>query len=312
MGSQSLREITRGNNNRLIPTLRLVLNTNCNGNCAFCHHEGNPVKETMALSLICDCAEIAETLMIPTIALTGGEPTLRSDLSAIINDIQNRYHGNIGLTTNGYNLARLSTQINKPIHNLNISITSFSKNVYKKYQNVNPFEFMECLCDFPALNKNLNVVIVKENYQTIGEIVDLCLKHSISLDIMFELKDYSDFDIKMQQFVLHEICKLGRATVKLGLPPSLVINTDAKSKITVKHPKLSALVNWNVCRQCINSSSCLERICAVRVYPNGNVSPCLNNTISFSKGTIQQRICSAYDLFSQDTLYDICIDNLFF
>lgn len=296
-------------NQKLIPPLRLILNYQCNGQCSFCHHEGQNTKDVMKPSMVYKCASIANTLSIPSLSLTGGEPTLRSDLSSIIKGIQDIYEGRISLTTNGAYLSELSQQIITPLHTVNLSISSFNNDIYTKYQNVDPFPALNALNHFPALNKNLNVVIVKDNYQEINNIISYCINHSLSLVLMFELRTYSEFDILMQQYVLTEVGKHGQVAFQFGTTPSLVVNINDSCKIIIKHPKLSRLMQRTLCKECAESINCYERVCAVRVYPDGTVSPCLNKVISFSNKSLSDKIKNIYALLNGNKLLEIYYDN---
>lgn len=281
------------------PPLRLVLNENCNGKCFYCHHEGYNNGFEMDAATAYECAEIAETLKIPHISLTGGEPTLRKDIAILIQGIQSKFSGKISLTTNGYGLSELSKQISIPLHTVNLSMTSLCEKIYREYQNVNPYVAIDNLIGFPAIHKNLNIVIVKENYQNIKEIVEFGLAHAISLHIMFELKEYSEEDVIIQKFVFKELEKLGQPRLKYGITPTLVIKANDFSEISIKHPYLSRKVIWQACSECNASAICYERICAVRVYPNGTVSPCLNGHISYQEGDIKTKIENAYGLLTR-------------
>ncbi|SHL31943.1 hypothetical protein SAMN02745136_04640 [Anaerocolumna jejuensis DSM 15929] len=263
----------------------------------------------MELSLVSQCATIANTLSIPSLALTGGEPTLRSDLSSIIVSIQDRYNGKISLTTNGAHLSELSPQIITPLHTVNLSMSSFNKEIYKKYQDVDPIKALTALNHFPALNKNLNVVVVKDNYQELNDIISYCVNHSLTLVLMFELKAYSEFDIIIQQYVLKEINKLGQVVFQFGATPSLAVNVSDSCRIIVKHPKLSALIQRSICKECTQSINCYERVCAARVYPNGVVSPCLNQVITFTNDTLLEKLKNTYALFNVNESLKIHIDN---
>lgn len=298
--------------NDMTPPLRIVLTSSCNGNCSFCHHEGNGDDGLMDPALVFECAEIAEKMQIPHISLTGGEPTLRTDLGYLISGIQSRYHGRLTLTTNGFALSRLGNSILKPLHTVNLSIVSFSQEVSRRYQNVNPFEAIQSLLSFPAINKNVNIVVVEENYQSITEIVHYCFDHSLPVHIMFELKDYSQADVNMQKYVMQELRKLGKYEKKAGTTPTLIIRTSGNRTVSIKHPKLSRSTKWNVCRDCNVQENCYERICAVRVYPNGMVTPCLNGHITFSDDSIGEGIMKAYKLFAPTNLMpeEICDDYL--
>lgn len=295
-------QIIPTNRYNLTPPLRLVLTTQCNGRCEYCHHEGEiSDKDLMDKSTVLNCAKIAENLSIPTVTLTGGEPTMYPELPTLINDIQHIYHSNINLTTNGFNLQSVCESIVLPLHTINLSISSFNENVYYKYQNVDPINALKILNEFPATNKNVNIVITQDNYLEIKNILSFCIENSISLDIMFELKEYTPLEIKIQQYVLTKISHLGKFLIQFRPTPTFVINLNESCKISVKHPKLSKLLNRSICSTCECSSDCLERVCAVRIYPNGVVSPCLNQHIKFENGDLFERVKKAYDLLRIDT-----------
>ena len=284
--------------NDFTPPLRLVLNSNCNGNCSFCHHEGHGAVSIMDQHLVFECAEVAEQLKIPHISLTGGEPTLRTDLGSLVAGIQSRYNGKLSLTTNGFGLSKLSHAISIPLHTVNLSIASFREDVYRKYQNVNPYDAIQSVISFPAINKNVNIVVVKENYLDIKEITEYCLRQSLPVHIMFELKDYSPADKEMQEFVMRELRKFGQSEVKSGTTPTLIIKTKDRHIVSVKHPNLSRRISWNICRECDVQESCFERVCAIRVYANGIVTPCLNGHIKLSEGSVVERIVNIYKMFA--------------
>lgn len=286
----------------LTPPLRLVLNSNCNGNCPFCHQEGNRTNNIMDSSLVYECADIAEKMKIPHISLTGGEPTLRDDLGSLIAGIQSRYSGKLSLTTNGFALSRLSHLIKKPLYMVNLSIVSFSEDVYKKYQNVDPYTAIQSLIDFSAIEKNINVVIVEENFRDIKDIIEYCLKKSLSIHIMFELKDYTQADIERHNFVMQELKKLGQLEMQIGTTPKLVIKTNSLHEILIKHPKFSKEIKWDICNNCDVEESCFERVCAVRVYPDEMVTPCLNGHVTCSAESMAEKIAEAYKLFTPQNL----------
>lgn len=280
---------------QLIPPLRIVLNSQCNGSCPFCHHEGYTQNFIMPIQMVSMCAAIANELYIPDLSLTGGEPTLRQDLHDVIGAIQEVYNGRIGLTTNGYRLSELCNKIKKPIHTVNLSISSFSKKIYEHYQNTNPIVALNALQAFPAQKKNLNIVVIQENYQGLSDIIAYCLDHLLSVDLMFELRHYSSDEILMQRHVISELLKIGQPKIKYGITPVFTIAVNDKCTISIKHPFLSSLVMWSICHQCENASSCFERICSVRVYPDGTVSPCLDNSIKFATESLSSKIKGIYE-----------------
>lgn len=297
----------------MIPPLRLILNTDCNGKCAFCHHEGYSQNNIMDAEMVYECADIAQKLSIPHLSLTGGEPTLRKDLPALLSGIRHKYEGYISLTTNGYGLSGLCDKIDIPINSINLSIISFSEDIWRKYQNVNPYEAIESLCIFPATSKNLNVLIVKENYMDIDKFFSYCIAHSLSLDLMFELTESTDRNNFIYQHILKQFQSLGTPRIEYGVTPTLMIDVDANCKIRIKHPNLSSLVKWQVCQQCKDSLSCFERICAIRIYPDGTVTPCLNHEVRLAQegANMFQKVRDAYDVLGDYEINELPISSLF-
>ena len=284
-----------------IPPLRLILNTECNGKCNYCHNEGSNISGNMSKDLILECARIAQKLSLPHISITGGEPTLRKDLADIINEIMKICtNTNISLTSNGYKLHSFCNMILSPIYSLNLSITSFNKEIAFKYQKVDPDQALQAYISFPAKHKNLNVVVVEENYLEICDIIDYCIKTTTSLDIMFNLKEQSSDNFKMQQHVLRKIESLGNLYITLGTTPVITYRINENCRINIKHHFLSSLITRNVCTHCTSNSNCAERICAVRVYPNMLVSSCLNHQIISNKVSLEERICEIYSRLSCD------------
>lgn len=259
-----------------IPPLRLVVNSICNGHCSYCHFEGNDSDGEMPLETIRACAIIANKLSIPNVAITGGEPTLRNDLVEIIKIISEESpDSKISITTNGAMLFKLIDKKPLDIYNLNLSISSFNKEIAKKYQNVDPSMALKAFKTYNAKSKNLNIVITKDNYLEIDIILEYCINNSISLDLMFELKKYDIEDIGIQKYVFSKLETIGKPYILLENIPKLVVKVSHACTITVKHPLLSSMQNFDFCQSCDQNQNCFERICAIRVFPDSSVSPCL-------------------------------------
>ena len=118
-----------------VPPLRIILTTQCNGCCPFCHNEGSRRNDNMSTKTINECIQSIIDLQIPKITITGGEPTLRQDLNKIIQTLQDKTTTSIGLTTNGFSLSSVGNRLLKPIDNLNLSISSFNDDISMLYQN---------------------------------------------------------------------------------------------------------------------------------------------------------------------------------
>lgn len=278
------------------PPLRIVLNNECNGKCNFCHQEGNTSQSSLSMKTLVQCIDAINKLRITNVSLTGGEPTLCKDLAQIINIISAQCKDTrLSLTTNGLNLRSIAPQIKYTIYGVNLSIVSFDPSIAQKYQNVIPEEALDGLDKFPASNKNLNVMVLEHNYQEIDEFIRLCIRSEYNLDLMFLNRNDPEYQM-IQINVLNRLIKRGDAQILLQSTPVMQINISEKNYVRVKHPSLSKLVHREMCKGCIEEEKCFERVCAVRVYGNELVSPCLSNHIQEKQGgSIVEKIEAAYN-----------------
>ncbi|MFZ3228886.1 MAG: GTP 3',8-cyclase MoaA [Pseudobdellovibrio sp.] len=127
----------RDSQDRHFTYLRLSLTEVCNFRCTYCLPDG--YKSTCSDSFL-DENEIINLLQafaelgISKVRLTGGEPTLRQDITSIVQKIS-KIAGikKIGLTTNGYRLQQLAEPLFAAgLTNLNVSVDSLDpENFYK-------------------------------------------------------------------------------------------------------------------------------------------------------------------------------------
>ena len=85
-----------------------------------------------------------------------------------------------------------------------------------------------------------------------------------------------------------------RGEIILQSTPILRFTLSENTVIEVKHPYLSELLHSTICEGCKQYGQCFEKVCAVRVHPDGMVTPCLNRMISFEGQTVHRRIEAAY------------------
>ena len=293
------------NNIRLLPPLRLVLNTSCNGNCYFCHHEGYDSQNVdMPWDVINECIEAACELNVTRISLTGGEPTLRKDLSDIIFAIKNRLPSiELGITTNGFALCNLPTATLDLLDNINLSMVSFEDAICKKYQGVDIEKLFVFLKDF-ANKTTINIVVVDENKDELIPIVKKCFAYDFNVDLMFEL--YSN-DVPLQKKILSDLTnEFGLFSIHYGSTPIMMQCEKNHKRLRVKAPSISNILQRNVCKNCLQYNQCPEKICALRIHPNGCVSPCLNGHLQSNQNTVAARIKEIYPKLDigTDSLYD--------
>lgn len=288
-------------NKLFMPPMRLILNSQCNGKCMFCHSEGNERCEEMPQHIIEECIKAAEEVQITKIALTGGEPTLRNDLPDIINRIKEHRKISVSLTTNGYNLENITRSLIEPIDNINLSIISLNKELAMKYQNVDPLMALEVLCSVPTRNRNLNIVVIEDNYLEIDRFIEWGIKTSTSVDLMFlNRKDKEYKTIKKN--IINRLINTKGGEIILSSTSVLKIDMGSGCILRVKTPFLSGLLYNGICESCEDNKACFEKICAIRVHPNGLVTPCLNQKICLGGENTYQKIKNTYSYLQDMTI----------
>lgn len=287
--------------NSFVPPLRMVLTSKCNGKCAFCHHEGYTGEKEMSVDLATQIADVAQKIGIPSISITGGEPTLHPQVSEIISAIQQRSAASISLTTNGYNLIEVAPKLKDRIQKLNVSITSFDNALNSRYQDVDVERIKTAILCFPSEQKYFNILLTPENCGHLDEIILFCRNNNINLDLMFETQKNLKCNVDVERFIIAKLADYGDPVILLGNPSVVSFSCD-EIAIRIKHPQISALVKRQICKTCNEQYNCLEKVCAVRVFPDASVSPCLSLHHHFKDASIEKNIVAAYRLFDTDEL----------
>lgn len=112
--------------------LRISLTQRCNLTCVFCHMEGQPPSD---LELTPEeferCVIAAKEVGVERVKLTGGEPTLRTDLVEIVRRLRPHVK-ELSMTTNGIRLAELARPlVEAGLDRVNISLPSALPDTYR-------------------------------------------------------------------------------------------------------------------------------------------------------------------------------------
>ena len=291
-------------NYMLIPTLRIIMTNECNGKCYFCHREGNSLCRTnyqkMDLETISGkIVPAIQNIGIKKVIFTGGEPTMHTDLAEAIrmvkiacDDIQ------VGVTSNGYNLESLFN-VKEYIDRITISISSLNKDIYMRYTRIDPLQLVEKMKPFGSVKKSVSIVITEENVDEIEKLIKLCTKNGFDIKLQFvisQLKEKSDWERK----VINKLFDIyGKFDISVGTTPMLykILNNNTIIKI-----KLASLNIWMYdnlferrgCMYCDKREECAERGCSIRIFPDGTVTPCLNQFINYTSNSVIANLEFAY------------------
>lgn len=119
---------------RLLKELRIIVNTECNLSCIYCHREGIMSEPNVTRLMPREyevIAEVASRLGIEKFKLTGGEPLLHKDIVGIVESLANVKPKDLSLTTNGTLLSTYAPILaNVGLKRVNISLPSLDRNTY--------------------------------------------------------------------------------------------------------------------------------------------------------------------------------------
>lgn len=112
--------------------LRISLTQRCNLRCVFCHMEGQPqATHELTATQIETVVRVASRLGVDRVKLTGGEPTLRSDIVEIVGRIA-PHVDEVSMTTNGLRLEALARPLRAAgLSRVNVSLPSLDPAVYR-------------------------------------------------------------------------------------------------------------------------------------------------------------------------------------
>lgn len=281
--------------------LRVLITNKCNGTCYFCHNEGvsRLYEKNMSMDIFQQIIVAAREQKIKRIVLSGGEPTIVNNINSMLHIVKEFYPDAVlSITTNGVNLQSLLKK-DVVFDKLNLSISSFQEQIYSKYQRIDPLPALNMLKD-RKMNISVNVVVTKDNYRELEDIISFCVSRNLSIEILFELRSYNKEELVEQISLIRKIeIRYGKFFWKIENVPSLRNDICEKLYISIKHPYFNQYFTWDYCLKCNKQGSCFERICAVRVDEYGNVFPCLNRHINMDGSSIGENIRICYSMLDK-------------
>ena len=149
--------------------LRISITEHCNLRCSYCMPEEGisltPKSHLMTAEEIIYIAKAFVSYGVTKIRLTGGEPLVRKDAAAIIQEL-GKLGVDLSITTNGILVPNFITTFKEAnIKTINISIDSLVKEKFNKITRRNYFETVFDNIDLliqEGFKVRLNVVLIKE------------------------------------------------------------------------------------------------------------------------------------------------------
>lgn len=178
---------------------RILVTSECNMNCTYCHNEGQSKTHTMIsdtlVQRISDLMSLNER-ELSSISFSGGEALLHPKLFNYIEKLSG-YSRRRTLITNGLllNEENLNNLINSGITKIRLGVDSINKKKYRPTSGPYPkkpiTETIELLKN-RNINFELNVVLCQFNVREIESIIKYCSQNKISAKF-FELVNVTSF-----------------------------------------------------------------------------------------------------------------------
>ncbi|HJJ61424.1 MAG TPA: GTP 3',8-cyclase MoaA [Methanocorpusculum sp.] len=196
---------------RRITDVRIALNSACNLRCIYCHHEGETVngcirdnsKEALTKEELIEILTVFRNMGVKTVKLTGGEPTLRPDLTDIIRAVPEGME--ISLTTNGTRLKDIASDLKAAgLSRVNISLDTLNRERYTKItgRNLLPdvLEGLKAALEAGLTPVKLNVVLLPGlNDDEIDDFLAFAREHEDIILQFIELMDMNGWTDNMTE-----------------------------------------------------------------------------------------------------------------
>ncbi|MGL6130692.1 MAG: GTP 3',8-cyclase MoaA, partial [Fusobacteriaceae bacterium] len=174
-------------NSREINYVRISVTDNCNLRCQYCVEENEKcgkAKDQLSSKEIKTIAQAFALMGVKKIRLTGGEPTIRSDIEEIIEKIASIEEiKSIAMTTNGLRVSdRIEIFHQKGLKAINISLDTLDSQKYRDITRGGELEkvltLLEKASQIKDLKIKINVVLMKGiNDNEIPELANLTEKY---------------------------------------------------------------------------------------------------------------------------------------
>jgi cyclic pyranopterin phosphate synthase len=163
---------------REVTDLRITATHVCNFRCFFCHMEGEESEEKglspQEIGLVC---KAAVGLGISTAKITGGEPTVRRDITEVVRSVKDSGIGEVSMTTNGFSLEAIAVKLKEAgLNRVNVSLHTMNRERFKKITGVDGLDRVlrgvKVAIEAGLTPLKLNFVATKLNLDEVFRVID--------------------------------------------------------------------------------------------------------------------------------------------
>jgi cyclic pyranopterin phosphate synthase len=301
--------VLRDSYGRPLLNLRVAITRRCNLYCQYCHLEGEERSTEdfvgeMTVDEIVRLVRVAVGLGISRVKLTGGEPLMRKDITAIVKGIASIPDlADLSMTTNGTMLGSLAQELHASgLKRVNISLPTLNGEVYNKLTGgrlKDVLEGVEAAVEVGLYPVKLNMLILKDvNDNAVSEMVAFAREAGTILQLI----ELEPINISGTYYSVHhksldeyeEMLKAEAVKVETRqYMQSRRIYYLPNATVEVVHP----IENTDFCTRCTR----------LRVTSDGKLKPCLmrnDNLVDIltpmRNGAKDQELVELFELANQE------------
>ncbi len=256
-------------------SLRISITENCNLNCFFCHMEWNPLSSgNMSLKEVIKIVEVASSLGVESVKITGGEPLLREDAVNMVKAVS-QLAKQVSIVTNGVLLEKYAADLRDAgLTRINVNLPSLDSSKYSWITGggdiSNVFNGINAALEAGLNPVKINMVVLKGvNEEDVGEMLD----YAGSLGAVLQLielqpipggeKVFKEFHVSLDVIEKYIASKsTGRTLNQTGQRPVYRLHIKGREVIV---EIVSPTGNPDFCSRCSK----------LRVTCGGKLKPCL-------------------------------------
>lgn len=275
---------------RPIISLRISITNRCNVNCFYCHHDGIlPQKYEMTPDEIHRIAQVARSIGVRKIRLSGGEPLIRDDIVEIVSKISSIGFKDVSITTNGTYLDKYADSlVEAGLNRVNVSLDTLNP---ETYQFITKKDYLEKAkqgiiraAESGLYPVKVNMVVMKGlNHNEIWDMFHFCQENNAVLQLIELLKTdncpdngfIDDYHYNMDDLEEELANMADKVKTRQFMQDRKKYFVDG-GEIEVVKP----MDNTQFCKNCTR----------IRITPEGKLKPCLlrnDNLVDFIEPMLQ-------------------------
>jgi len=261
------------NYERPVLNLRVSVTQKCDKHCPYCHREGETNPSTvMTVKEIVHIVQIAISLGISRVKLTGGEPLLRKEIVEIVRGI-NGLEGltDLSMTTNGTYMKGLAKDLKKAgLNRVNVSLPTLDPDVYNNLMGgdlEDAIEGVKAAVEAGLHPVKLNMLVLKNVND--GEIEKM-IQFAAQTGTILQLIELEPINLSKTYY---ERYHLGLDEIEQKLK-KLASETRIRKYMQKRRVYVLPKVKVEVIRPIENTEFCAN-CTRIRVTSDGKLKPCL-------------------------------------